>query len=160
MSNRVSTTSVAISEMPKLPVVNPLFEIPGIIGGGNFTATVKSINALNTKATIGLPLVENIAPQDMPVSIPQKAELDKKLNIGDHIPVAQVDGLTPLLDAKMDKNAIIPQSQVGGLEARLVKIENDPIPVTRISNFDPAVQVIIDRQPKPVQSVIQGSHQW
>lgn len=182
MATSGSSNSVAISQMTPLPVVNPAAVVPVVVGVNNYKATVGAINALNTKATIGLPDVDNISAANMPVSEPQRVALEQKFDKTGILPVAQVDGLDELLAGKLDVTGNIPaaqvtgldallagkldtdgeiaQSQVVGLEDRLDAIETDPIPVARVSGFEPAVQAIIDAQPAPEQDVVQGAHTW
>lgn len=203
-TSRMSSTSVAISQMPKLPVVPPTAEIPVVASGTNFSVTAKDLVALVTKSSIGLDKVENLSPAEMPISDAAQAALDGKLDKGASIPMDQVTGLEGALQDKLGKNdpiaqsqvtglekdlsdkldktgsinmnqviglsnaldnklnvdQQIPQSQVSGLEVRLHAIESDPIASSRISDFDPAVQAIIDRQPYADQQVVQGAHQW
>lgn len=159
-TTRMSSTSVAISQMPKLPVLPQTAELPVVAGGTNFSTTVKAIVDSVTKESIGLDKVENYAPSEMPVSGPVQVELDKKMDKGSKIPMADVEGLQQALDDKLGKNDQIEQSQVNGLENRLHAIETDPILSGRVSDFDPAVQAIIDAQPFAGQQVVQGIHQW
>lgn len=159
MSTR-AVDSVKISQMPKLVVAPVSAELPIIVGSSNFSTTIAAIIKNVTKDTVGLGLVQNLAPLDMPISMATQAALDLKMDKNAPIPVSQVVNLQTILDNKMDKNAMIPQSQVINLVADLEAIRTAPIPISRITNFDPAVQAIIDRQPKPDFPVIQGAHSW
>lgn len=159
MSTR-AVDSVKISQMPKLAVAPVSAELPIIVGSSNFSTTIAAIIKNVTKDTVGLSLVQNLAPLDMPISMATQAALDLKMDKDATVPISQVANLQTILNSKMDKDAMIPQSQVINLVTDLETLRTAPIPVSRISNFDPAVQAIIDRQPKPDFPVIQGAHSW
>lgn len=133
-----ANAGVKISQMPSLQVAPPEAELPVIVGVSNFRTTIAAVIKNVTKATVGLAKVENLAPSEMPVSVPQQAALDQKLG----------------------KNDKIPQSQVINLPEDLEALRNRKIPVADVIGFNQGVQAVIDAQP-PIQfPVTQGIHSW
>ncbi len=154
------TTTIAISQMR--PLANPAPEtiIPVVYGGNNYHITISQITSSITKESLGLGKVQNLSPQEMPVSEAQQAALDQKLGKSEPIPQYQVINLEQDLATKLGRNDAIPQSQVTGLTQTIYELQTSPIPVLRVQGFDDAVQQIIDQQPVPDDEVIQGEHMW
>lgn len=136
--NSRANAGVKISQMPSLAAVPLDAELPVIVGVSNFRTTVQTILKNVTKDSIGLGKVENLAPSEMPVSVPQKAALDQKLG----------------------KTEKIPQSQVTNLPEDLEALRNRHVTVPQVDGFDAGVQAVIDRQPAPAFPVTQGVHSW
>lgn len=154
------TTTIAISQMLPMDVVQPDGVIPVVYGGNNYIVKISSITSSITKESLGLGNVQNIAPENMPVSVAQQAALDQKLDKNGSIPQSQVINLTEDLQGKLDKTGTIQQSQVTGLVEDIYMLQTAPIRVSRIEGFELGVQQIIDQQPESQDSVIQGIHSW
>lgn len=169
-----------LSQMPIQRVVERTSLVPILYRGINVTTELGSIADLVTKESLDLDRVQNLSPDEMPISTATAQALVRKMDVDAQIPVQQITGLTALLDTKLDKdgvieqnqvvglvprlealeNAEIPISRVTGLEQRLVAIESDPISVDRIDGLDAAVNLVIDGRTDIHPTVIKGATGW
>lgn len=154
------TTTIAISQMQYLNRLERDAVVPVVFGGNNYRMAISQILDGITKDSIGLGKVQNLSPDEMPISTAQQAALDQKLGRNDPIQQFQVANLEQDLANKLGRGDQIPQSQVTGLTQTIYELQNGPIPVTRVEGFSGAVQQIIDQQPTPDDQVIQGAHMW
>lgn len=151
---------VALSQMP---VEERAFEdslVAGLSNGRNVTFKAGAIADLVTKQRLNLDKVQNLAPSEMPVSDPQAAALNKKLDKDGTINIPQVNGLVDALADKLGKTDEVAIGQVTGLQAKLTELETGPVHVSRITDFTPAVEDVINSRADLKNEVIKGPMDW
>ncbi len=134
----IPPNAIAISQMTTLEIVMENALLPIVFGSSNYSTTAGAIADLVTLERLGIPLVENIAPTDMPISVLQQEALDLKL----------------------DRTGSIAIPQVIDLEQVLSDLSTMDITLDRITGIDERIQDVIDSQPVSSTLVMQGDHQW
>lgn len=151
---------IAISQFPSAALITDAAILTGLVSGKNANMTAGQIANLVTKQRLNLGKVQDLAPNELPVSDATQAALDKKMDKNGVVPIDQVDGLQAALDTKLDKTESIPITQVTGLEARLDAVEHGMIPVDRIDGFAAGVDAVIDARTDLKPQVVKGAMDW
>ena len=93
-----------ISELEQLDQINGSEQLPVARAGATKRISVQQIIDSVDKTTIGLERVENIAPMDMPVSVAQLQEINKKAPINHRHSIGEVAQLTETLETLAAKD--------------------------------------------------------
>lgn len=153
--------SISIGQMTPASAITGSAIVPVVIAGRNFRTTAQAFANLVTKESLDLDNVQNLAPFEMPVSVAQKAALDKKLDaLTGVIEITQVNGLRAELDDRYSRNELIPISGINMLEQRLQELQLMSIDASRVDNLASVINATIDGRQDLKQSVMQGSHTW
>lgn len=151
---------VALSQMEIVTKASENSLVAGLSGGKNVTFTAGGIADLVTKERLNLDKVQNLSPNELPVSDATARELSKKMDKTGTISIGQVDGLATALDNKLDKDGQIEMSQVNGLPEKITELETGPIEASRVTGLSDAVTVVIDNRTDLINQVIKGPMGW
>lgn len=117
VGTKLEVVKIKFSEMERVDATEQM-EIVGLSNGKNARTSVASILSKVTKDDVGLGKVQNLAPDELPVSTATQEELDKKLTRGE-VDISDINGLQAAIDSKLDKTGTIEIRQVNGLENAL-----------------------------------------
>lgn len=117
VGTKLEVVKIKFSEMERVDATTQM-EIVGLSNGKNARTSVASILSKVTKDDLGLDKVQNLAPDELPVSTATQEELDKKLTRGEVV-ISDINGLQAAIDSKLDKTGTIEIRQVNGLENAL-----------------------------------------
>lgn len=96
VGTKLEVVKVKFSEMERVDASLPM-EVVGLSNGKNARTTVQSIVSKVTKDTVGLGKVQNLAPNELPISDAAQAALSNKLDKDGEIDMPQVNGLEDAL---------------------------------------------------------------
>jgi hypothetical protein len=111
--------SVTVGGLVNLPVFSNDALVPVFYGGVTYKVTMGDILSKVTKATIGLPNVNNTSDLEKPISVATQTALDGKADTVHTHNLTQIAGLNAALSLKADTGHTHSTADVTGLDAAL-----------------------------------------